>query len=51
MSETEDKSLEKSLSFNILTIIYPLNNSASKKVIVGLYYSKNSKCFKPFIHV
>ena len=51
MTETDEKSLEKSLNFNILTSTYPLNNSASKKVVVGLYYSKNSKCFKPFIQL
>ena len=51
MTETDEKILEKSLNFNILTSTYPLNNSASKKVVVGLYYSKNSKCFKPFIQL
>ena len=51
MIETEETSLEKSLNFNFLTTTYPLNNSASKKVIDGLYYSKNFKCFKPFIQL
>ena len=50
MAETENNKNLKT-NFNVLTTMYPLNNSRSKKVIVGLHYDKNTKSFEPVIQL